>query len=425
MGAFYVVEGGRPLRGHVRPAGNKNAALPMMAASLLCDEPVRLSNVPDIRDVHTMIELLGALGVRCEWTGPGELTLEARGVESAALDPALAARIRASILLAGPMLARSGELRLPPPGGDVIGRRRLDTHFDALQKLGAEVELGDEFVLRGKLRGADIFLDEPSVTGTENAVMAACLAPGTTVLRNAATEPHVQELCRLLTAMGARIEGIGTGELRIEGVDRLGGAEARIGPDHIEVGSFIGLAAVTRSELTIGEVEPAHLASIRIMFQRLGVLCELDGTTLRVPADQPMEICMDVGQQIPKVDDGPWPQFPADLISIALVVATQCRGTVLIHEKMFESRMFFADKLTAMGGRIVICDPHRAVVVGPARLRGSIVESPDIRAGMAILIAALGADGRSEIHNIGQIERGYERIDQRLRDLGAAIERVE
>jgi UDP-N-acetylglucosamine 1-carboxyvinyltransferase len=346
-------------------------------------------------------------------------------VQSVALEADLAARIRASILLAGPLLARNHELRLPPPGGDVIGRRRLDTHFDALQKLGAEVELGDEFVLRGKLRGKEIFLDEPSVTGTENLVMASTLAKGTTVLKNAASEPHVQDLCRLLTGMGARLEGIGAGELVIEGVEKLGGASADISPDHIEVGSFIGLAAVTGSELTIDDVEPSHLASIRLMFERLGVSCHLDERNLRVPADQSMEICMDIGQQIPKIDDGPWPQFPADLVSIALVVATQCRGTVLVHEKMFESRMFFADKLTAMGARIVICDPHRAVVVGPATLRGSTVESPDIRAGMAILIAALGAEGRSEIHNIGQIERGYERIDERLRELGASIERVE
>ncbi|MGD2152993.1 MAG: UDP-N-acetylglucosamine 1-carboxyvinyltransferase [Gemmatimonadales bacterium] len=421
----FIVEGGRGLRGHVRPAGNKNAALPMLAAALLTDEPVRLANLPDIRDVHTMLELLGALGVGFEWTGPGMLTLQAAEVRSAALEPELAARIRASILLAGPMLARGGQLRLPPPGGDVIGRRRLDTHFDTLQKLGAEVELGDEFMLRGRLRGAEIFLDEPSVTGTENAVMAAALAKGTTVLRNAASEPHVQDLCRLLNAMGARIAGIGTSELRIEGVERLGGASAEVSPDHIEVGSFVGLAAVTRSELTIGDVEPNHLSSMRIMFERLGVLCELEGRTLRVPADQSLEVRMDIGQQIPKIDDGPWPLFPADLISIALVLATQCRGTVLIHEKMYESRMFFADKLTAMGARIVICDPHRAVVVGPTTLRGSTVESPDIRAGMAILIAALGAQGRSRIYNIGQIERGYERIDERLRALGASIERVE
>ncbi|MEE9133734.1 MAG: UDP-N-acetylglucosamine 1-carboxyvinyltransferase [Gemmatimonadota bacterium] len=424
MGTF-IVEGGNALKGHVRPAGNKNAALPMMAAALLTDEPVRLTNVPNIRDVHTMLELLGELGVRYEWSGPGSLVLQAGEVKSTALEPVLATRIRASILLAGPLLARNHQVRLPPPGGDVIGRRRLDTHFEALQRLGAEVELGDEFVLRGRLKGAEIFLDEPSVTGTENVIMAATLAEGTTLLLNAAAEPHVQDLCRLLSGMGAHIEGIGTSRLLIEGVERLGGASAEVSPDYIEVGSFVGLAAVTRSELSIGDVEPSHLSSIRVMFERLGVICDLDGRTLRVPADQSMEICMDIGQQIPKIDDGPWPQFPADLVSIALVVATQCRGTILIHEKMFESRMFFADKLTAMGARIVICDPHRAVVVGPATLRGSTVESPDIRAGMAILIAALGAEGRSVIHNIGQIERGYERIDERLRELGASIERAE
>ena len=423
--ASFIVDGGRALRGRVKPAGNKNAALPMMAAALLTDEPVRLDNVPNIRDVHTMLDLLGALGVESHWDRPGSLSLRAEAVRSEALEPSLASRIRASILLAGPMLARAGHLRLPPPGGDVIGRRRLDTHFDALQKLGAEVELGDEYVLRGKLRGTEIFLDEPSVTGTENAIMAAVTAEGTTVLRNAATEPHVQDLCKLLTSMGARIDGIGTGELQIEGVDRLGGASAEIGPDHIEIGSFIGLAAVTRGEIVIDGVEPTHLPIIRLMFERLGVVCELDGRTLKVPADQSLEICMDIGQQIPKIDDGPWPCFPADLMSIALVVATQCRGTVLLHEKMFESRMFFADKLSAMGARIVICDPHRAVVVGPAKLSGSVVESPDIRAGMAILIAALGAEGRSEIHNIGQIERGYEHIDERLRALGASIHRAE
>lgn len=421
----FIVEGQHALKGHIRPAGNKNAALPMIAAGLLTDEPIRLENVPDIRDVHTMLELLGALGVESSWRDAGVLELHARDVRAVALQPDLAARIRASILLAGPMLGRTGRLQLPPPGGDVIGRRRLDTHFEALQQLGAEVQLSEQFVLRGRLKGAEIFLDEPSVTGTENALMAATLAEGTTLLENAAAEPHVQDLCALLIAMGAKIDGVGTGRLRIEGVERLHGAQATLSPDHIEVGSFIGLAAVTRSELTIGDVEPRHLSSILLMFQRLGVQCDLDGRTLRVPADQSLEVRMDIGGQIPKVDDGPWPLFPADLISIALVLATQCRGTVLIHEKMFESRMFFADKLTAMGARIVICDPHRAVVVGPARLHGSLVESPDIRAGMAILIAALGAEGQSQILNIGQIERGYERIDQRLRALGAVIQRID
>ncbi len=424
--ASFIVEGGRSLHGHLEPAGNKNAALPMMAAAILTDQPVHLENVPDIRDVHTMVELLGSLGVSTQWKEKGELTLQAAEPPSGAIDTELASRIRASILLAGPMLARVSQVTLPPPGGDVIGRRRLDTHFDAFQALGAEVGIGDEFLLRGKkLIGTEIFLDEPSVTATENMIMAATMAEGTTVVRNAATEPHVQDLCKMLMGMGARISGIGTNELEIEGVESLSGTTARVGPDYVEVGSFIGLAAVTHSELTIGEVEPRELSSMRVMFERLGVRCELEGHTLRVPADQSLEICMDLGQQIPKIDDGPWPQFPADLVSIALVVATQCRGTILIHEKMFESRMFFADKLSSMGARIILCDPHRAVVLGPTTLRGSVVESPDIRAGMAILIAALGAQGRSEIHNIGQVERGYEHLDQRLRALGAEIQRVE
>ena len=424
--ATFVVRGGRRLSGTVRPAGNKNAALPMMAAALLTDQPVVLENVPRIRDVETLRELLCALGAEAEWTGDGTLRLCGRGARPGKIDPALAARIRASVLLAGPLLARAGALELPPPGGDVIGRRRLDTHFLAFRRLGAEVEAGDVYRIRAKaLRGTDVFLDEPSVTASENAVMAAVLARGTTTLRNVAAEPHVQQLCRLLVAMGARISGIGTHELTVEGVDALGGATARIEPDHIEVGSFVGLAAVTRSELTIEPVEPRHLDAIRLAFERLGVEWELRDTRLRVPADQRLEIQMDFGERVPKIDDGPCPAFPADLISIATVVATQCRGTLLVHEKMFESRMFFVDKLISMGARIVLCDPHRAVVVGPSPLRGSEVESPDIRAGMAILIAALGAEGTSRIHNVGQIERGYERIEERLRALGAEIERLE
>ena len=420
----FLVQGGRRLHGTVRPAGNKNAALPMMAAALLTEEPVLLENVPRIRDVETMSELIAALGASVEWVGDGALRITAKTLGPSELDPALAARIRASILLAGPMLARAGRLNLPPPGGDVIGRRRLDTHFLALQALGAEIEAAETYQLRAKaLAGAEVFLDEPSVTATENAVMAATLARGTSVLRNVAAEPHVQQLCRLLIAMGARIRGIGGHELVIEGVDRLHGASARVDPDHIEVGSFIGLAAVTGSELAVAPVEARHLDAIRLGFARLGLYCELKGTTLRVPAEQSLEIQMDFGERVPKIDDGPWPAFPADLVSIATVVATQCRGTILIHEKMFESRLFFVDKLVSMGARIVLCDPHRAVVVGPSPLRGAEVESPDIRAGMAMLIAALGAEGTSRIHNIGQIERGYEAIEARLRALGAEIER--
>ena len=422
----YRIEGPATLGGRFKPAGNKNAALPILAGSLLADEPVVLENVPDIRDVRTMIELISSLGAAVRWEGPGRVMVDARGVSSGVLDPELSRRIRASILLAGPLLARSGSVVLPPPGGDVIGRRRLDTHFLALGKLGAKVEVGDRYEIRTRgLQGADIFLDEPSVTGTENAILAAVTAEGTTRLRNAAAEPHVQDLCAFLTSMGAEILGAGTHDLTIHGVERLAGTTYRIGADHIEIGSVVGLAAITGSDLTIEDVDAAHMDPLRIGFGRLGIHCDLKGTDLHVPADQSLEIEADLGDQVPSLGDGPWPAFPADLMSIALVVATRCRGTILIHEKMFESRMYFADKVIAMGGRVILCDPHRAVVVGPSHLRGSTVESPDIRAGMALLIAALAADGTSRIHNIGQIERGYERIDERLRALGAVIERVE
>jgi UDP-N-acetylglucosamine 1-carboxyvinyltransferase len=422
----FIVEGGRPLRGRFRPAGNKNAALPCLAATLLAAEPVVLGNVPRIRDVETLAEIIASLGAEVRWTGPNTVTVDAAGVRVGRVDRGMAARIRASLLLAGPLLARFGEVRLPPPGGDVIGRRRLDTHFLAFEALGASVALEGDFRIQAKrLVGRDIFLDEPSVTGTENAVMAATRAAGTTVFRNAAAEPHVQDLCHLLNAMGARISGIGTGHLTVEGVERLGGARFRIGADHIEAGSFIGLAAVTGSDVVIEGAPLEHLDSTLLGFRRLGVECTSEGADLRVHGDRDHVIRQDAFGAVPKIDDGPWPQFPADLTSIALVTATRCRGTILVHEKMFESRMFFTDKLVSMGARIILCDPHRAVVVGPSELRGSTVESPDIRAGMALLIAALGARGRSTIHNIGQIERGYERIDDRLRGLGARIERRE
>lgn len=420
----FVVQGGRPLHGTIRPAGNKNAALPIIAATLLTDEDVHLENVPAIRDVRTLLDLLAVLGAEVEWTGDNSVRVRARDIGATDLDADMAARIRASILLAGPMLARVGRMVLPPPGGDVIGRRRVDTHFLALSKLGAVVQADRGYHLETTgLRGADIFLDEPSVTATENAVMAAALARGRTRLRNAAAEPHVQDLCHMLNTLGARISGIGTGILEIEGVERLHGGSFRVSSDHIEVGSFIGLAAVTRGEILIEDAAIEHLDSTLLGFDRMGIRCEIRGRDLFVPADQERAIRMDLGGHIPKVDDGPWPAFPADLTSIALVVATQCRGTILIYEKMFESRMFFADKLISMGARIVLCDPHRAVVVGPSRLHAAPVESPDIRAGMALLIAALGAEGESHIYNIGQIERGYERIDDRLRALGATIER--
>jgi UDP-N-acetylglucosamine 1-carboxyvinyltransferase len=420
----FVVEGGRPLNGRIRPAGNKNAALPILAATLLTDEEMVLDNVPDIRDVRTLIDLLGTLGAETEWVGENRVRIRAREVRASEVDPAMAARIRASILLAGPMLARVGRMVLPPPGGDVIGRRRVDTHFLALSKLGAVVEADRGYTLQTRgLRGTDMFLDEPSVTATENAVMAAVLAKGHTRIRNAAAEPHVQDLCRMLIQMGAKISGIGTGVLDFEGVDRLHGTQFRISSDHIEVGSFIGLAAVTGGEILIQDAAVEHLDSTLLAFERMGIRCEIRDRDLFVPADQDRVVRTDLGGHIPKVDDGPWPAFPADLTSIALVVATQCRGTILIFEKMFESRMFFADKIIGMGARIVLCDPHRAVVVGPSRLHAAVLESPDIRAGMALLIAALGAEGESHIFNIGQIERGYEKIDNRLRALGAQIHR--
>jgi UDP-N-acetylglucosamine 1-carboxyvinyltransferase len=420
----FIVEGGHTLRGSIRPAGNKNAALPCIAATLLTEDEVILENVPSIRDVKTLLELLKMLGAEVEWLNSNTIRVQAGDLRAAEIEVEAAARIRASILLAGPMLARVGHMFLPPPGGDVIGRRRVDTHFLALSKLGAKVETVGGYRLETTgLKGADMFLDEPSVTATENAVMAAVLAKGKTRIRNAAAEPHVQDLCNMLVGMGAKISGIGTGTLEFEGVDRLHGTRFRIGSDHIEVGSFIGLAAVTRGELLIEDAAIEHLDSTLLGFERMGIRCEIRGQDLFVPADQEREVRMDLGGHIPKVDDGPWPAFPADLTSIALVTATQVRGTIMIFEKMFESRMFFADKMIGMGARIVLCDPHRAVVVGPSRLHAAVLESPDIRAGMALLIAALGAEGESHIYNVGQIERGYERIDERLRALGAVIER--
>ena len=425
MGTF-VVEGGHRLDGRIRPAGNKNAALPCIAATVLASDPVVLENIPRIRDVETFLEILESLGAEVSWSAPNEVTIDARGIRTDSIDSRLARQIRASVLLAGPLLARFGRVQLPPPGGDVIGRRRMDTHFLVFEALGARVSLDDGFTIDAKqLRGADVFLDEPSVTGTENAVMAAVRATGKTTLRNAAAEPHVQDLCNLLNAMGARISGIGTHVLEIEGVNELGGVRFRVGSDHIETGSFIGLAAVTGSDLTIEDAPLEHLASTLIGFRRLGIDCRVEGSDLFVHGSAEHRVQQDAFGQVPKIDDGPWPAFPADLTSIALVAATQCHGTVLIHEKMFESRMYFTDKLVALGASIILCDPHRAVVVGPTRLRGGVVESPDIRAGMALLIAALGAEGTSHIHNIRQIERGYEAIDDRLVALGAHIRRVE
>lgn len=421
----YIVEGGRRLTGALSPMGNKNAALPIIAAALLTAHPVTLTNVPRIRDVEDMVELIRTLGAAALWTGPNTLLIEAKTLRPAKLDAAQCARIRASILLAGPLLARCGQVTLPPPGGDVIGRRRVDTHFLALQQLGASISAGQNYVFRAaKLSGADVFLDEPSVTATENALMAAVAANGVTVLRNAASEPHVQDLAHFLVMLGARIEGIGTNTMTVHGPAVLGGGSHRIGPDHIEVGSLIGLAAVTRSELRIQDAGVEHLRAVRMNFARLGIITQIDGTDLIVPAQKTMRIEPDSGGHVPKIEDQPWPAFPADLMSIAIVTATQCEGMILFFEKMFESRLFFVDKLIAMGARIVLCDPHRAIVSGPTRLRAARVESPDIRAGMAMLLAALCAKGTSTINNAQQIERGYERIDERLNALGARIERV-
>ncbi|MEP6591027.1 MAG: UDP-N-acetylglucosamine 1-carboxyvinyltransferase [Gemmatimonadota bacterium] len=422
----FVVNGGRQLSGTIRPAGNKNAALPVIAATLLADGPVALENIPRIRDVETLLEIIADLGGAIEWVGTNAVTIDTRAVKPKPLDPVLCTRIRASILLAGPLLARFGHVVLPPPGGDVIGRRRVDTHFLALERLGASVVVGDRFEITARqLVGAEIFLDEPSVTGTENALMAAVMAKGRTVILNAACEPHVQDTARVLVAMGAQIEGIGSNCYTIEGGKPLGGASYTIGADHIEIGSFIGLAAVTNGQVTIEGVRGDDLRSTLLGFERLGIRPRLDGDRLIVDAGQERRVRPDLGGHVPKLEDGPWPAFPADVMSIAIVAATQCEGMVLIHEKMFESRLFFVDKLVGMGARIVLCDPHRAVISGPSPLRGSKVESPDIRAGMAMVIAALAAEGQSTIHNIGQVERGYEKIDVRLRALGADIERVD
>jgi UDP-N-acetylglucosamine 1-carboxyvinyltransferase len=421
----YKIEGGHGLSGTIEPSGNKNAALPIIAAALLTEHPVTLENVPRIRDTETLVELIRSVGASAEWQARNTLAIQAKNIRAADLDPVLCARIRASILLAGPLLARCGEVMLPPPGGDVIGRRRLDTHFLAFEQLGATVVATDRLEFRApRLKGADVFLDEPSVTATENALMAAVAAHGTTQLRNVASEPHVQDLARFLVALGARIEGIGTNTMVVHGPATLGSISYSIGPDHIEVGSLIGLAAVTRSPLRIVRAGVEHLRSIRMGFERLGVVCEVEGDDLVVPSGQTLKIQDDFGGHVPKLEDQPWPAFPADLMSIAIVTATQCDGVILMFEKMFESRMFFVDKLISMGARIVLCDPHRAIVAGPSRLRGALMTSPDIRAGMAMLLAAVCAKGVSTIDNADQIERGYERIDERLNALGARISRV-
>jgi UDP-N-acetylglucosamine 1-carboxyvinyltransferase len=424
----FVIEGGAPLSGTVVPAGNKNAALPLLACALLTDETVVLHNVPRIRDVEAMLDLLGGLGVRIDRRGNGTIALRADAVRGTEVDPELAERIRASFLVAGPLLTRFGEALMPPPGGDVIGRRRLDPHLDAFRALGARVDAGPRDIGLGApdggLQACDFFMDEPSVMGTENALMAAALIPGTTIIRNAACEPHVQDLARMLNRMGAAITGIGSNVMEVHGTSRLGGCEHTVSPDHIEIASFMALAGVTGGELRIEGCVADDLRMIRLVFARLGLRSEIEDGACLVPGGQKLVIRRDAGNYQSKVEDGPWPAFPADLTSIAVALATQAEGSVLIFEKMFENRLFFVDKLISMGAEITICDPHRAIVIGPRRLRGQRVSSPDIRAGMAMLIAALCAEGETEIHDIRQIDRGYERIDERLRGLGAKIERV-
>ncbi len=423
-----IIEGNHPLSGEVTPSGNKNAALPMLAAALLTDEEITLHNIPDIGDVRTMRDLLKSLGVQIEVVNPHSWKLRAANVHNAELDPVLCKKIRASILLAGPMLGRTGELELAPPGGDVIGRRRIDTHFLALKEFGVDVVYSEgqfKLTAAGRLVGADVLLDEASVTATENAITIAVTARGLTTIRNAASEPHVQELCNFLNGLGAKIKNIGSNTLQIEGVDQLHGGEFTIGPDYLEVVSFIGAAVVTGGNIRIRNADPKHLDMVRLVFGRLGVIWETEGEDIIVPADQPLEIVPDFGGAIPQINVMPWPSFPTDLMSIAIVVATQSTGTILFHDWMYPSRMFFTDKLVSMGARITLCDPHRCIIVGPNVLLGENLDSPDIRAGMALVLAALTARGTSKIRNMGQIDRGYEKIDEKLKMLGAKISRIE
>lgn len=418
----YIIEGGYSLKGKIKANGNKNAALPIIAACLLTDEEVIIRNIPDIEDIKIMIKIAEDLGAKI--TSPDKNTYSIKGhLSKKTINEELGKKIRTSILFAGPLLARCGEVELPPPGGDVIGRRRLDTHFLAMSELGAKIDINSGYKLKAKkLKGKDLFLDEASVTATENAVMAAVLAEGQTVIINAASEPHIQDLCNFLNSMGAGIDGIGSNILRIKGVKNLHGTDFTIGTDYMEVGSLIGLAAVTKSEIEITDAQPENMRMSGLVFSKLGIKWEIDGNSILIPSRQKLKVLSDIGGMIPKIDDSPWPGFPPDLISIIVVTATQVNGTVLVFEKMFESRLFFVDKLVSMGAKIILCDPHRAVITGPAKLRGCELSSPDIRAGMAMVIAALCAEGKSVIQNVIQIERGYENLALRLKKLGARIE---
>ncbi len=422
----YKIEGGIPIKGTIAASGNKNAALPCIAAALLTEETVILKNIPEIEDTGVMLKILTSLGAQVKKLGKHEWSITCKDIDSSEIPADLSKKIRASILFAGPLVARTGKAIMPPPGGDVIGRRRVDTHFLALQELGARINVEGPFAFTSnKLVGADIFLDEMSVTATENALMACVLAEGHTTISNAASEPHVQDLCNMLVSMGAKISGIGSNTLQIDGVKKLHSCEFTIGPDFMEIGSYIGLAAATKGSITITGVKASDMRPLRYSFGKLGISWTIEGDKLSVAVGQPMKVNQDLGGMIPKIDDSPWPGFPPDLTSIMTVVATQVEGTVLIFEKMFESRMFFVDKLISMGARITLCDPHRAVVSGPATLHGDSLVSPDVRAGMAMVIAALCAHGESTISNVYQIERGYENLVEKLQSLGAHIERVE
>lgn len=420
----FVIKGGIPLKGEVTPSGNKNAALPLLAACLLTDEPVILHNMPNILDVLAMKNLIESLGVNISIVKENTWRIHAKEVRFADLDPDLCRKIRASILIAGPMVARAGELILPPPGGDVIGRRRVDTHILALKKLGVEVTYDRTFHFKAKkLVGGNILLDEASVTATENAIMACVTAEGHSIIRNAASEPHIQELCNLLITMGAKIDNIGSNTLHISGVPKLHGCEFTVGPDYLEVISFVGAAAVTGGEITIHNAGNEYLDMIKLVFHRIGVDWKTSGNDLLVSADQPLVIEPDLGNAIPEISVMPWPSFPTDLMSIAIVVATHSKGSMLFHDWMYPSRMYFTDKLVSMGAQIVLCDPHRCIVQGPSQLYGEKLESPDIRAGMALVLAALSAKGTSVIRNVRQIDRGYENVENKLLSLGADIVR--
>lgn len=428
MADAFIIEGNAPLRGEVTPSGNKNAAFPLISAALLTDQPVTLHNLPNIGDVRTMLRIVEDLGVDVTRHDTHNATLRAGELRTATPDPARFAKMRGALTLMGSLLAREGEVRLTQPGGDQIGRRRVDTHIMALQALGARFDYDGDFSLKAdRLRGQDILLDEASVTATENAVLAAVKAEGQTIIRNAASEPHVQDLCLMLNQMGARIEGIGSNTLTIAGVDSLGGVEYCLGADYLEVGSFIALAAITEGEILIKHASPEHLRMTLMVYNRLGITPEVRGGDIFVPDNQLMVVMPDIGNAIPKIDDAPWPGFPADMMSVTLVAATQATGTVLFHEKMYESRLYFVDRLISMGARIILCDPHRAVVQGPGLLRGDRqgISSPDIRAGIALLIAALCAEGQTLIRNVAQIDRGYENIEGKLLELGAKVKRID